>query len=146
MRDYRPGLPGYLPVPGTAARTPGALNAEALWSSERLPPNPSDLTLNLATQMWLKQLPAGFVPEETAARYPRIVNRLARYWETPTMMEGVFDDLLFGKRRKREGFPKVVQAEINNLFQLFQTQRQPSKTRDAPWSLERGLRGHNKFF
>lgn len=138
MRDY-PLITGLSLPPARAAgsTTLARTQDNATWYAARLPPAPSDLTVNLATEMWMKTLPAQVVPAETARRYPRIVNRLARNWEVPQMIEGIFDDLLYAKRRSRKGFPAPVQAEIRALFCLYQARNPRAPGKEDVWYAER---------
>lgn len=86
---------------------------------QRLPESPYDRSLNLAAINWLRALPQSLRPHAIPERYPRIINRLARYWNSPSMLELVFKDLLFAKRSGRKGFPPEVLGEIHALYSHF---------------------------
>lgn len=88
----------------------------------RAPPSPYDNVLLPSTVNWLAKLPADVAPKETAAWFPRIANRLARYWDSVAMMDGVFDELLVDRRGGRRGFPPKVAAELRALYVYFRTQ------------------------
>jgi hypothetical protein len=109
-------------------------------SELRQPPSPSDSRLNAATMGWMRQLPPEIAPVELALRYPRILNRLARYWDVPRMIREYFEDLLFTKRTKRKGFAPPVKAEIIALCNYYQ-HLHPAKSLDL-WD-DVPVRGRN---
>lgn len=78
----------------------------------RQPPSESDRTLNRATLAWLDRLPRDLVPLSLAMRFPRIVNRMARFWDSPKVIDEYLDELLVDRRGKRKGFPKRVLEEL----------------------------------
>jgi hypothetical protein len=92
----------------------------------RQPPSPYDRTLVPATLNWLRGLPDAVSPRETAGWFPRIANRLARYWDSAPMVESIFDELLFERRRGRKGFPPKIQAELRALYAHYRAQRAPA--------------------
>ncbi len=53
----------------------------------RQPSSPYDKTLSLAARAWLGELPQEVAPLSLAKNFPRIVNRLARFWDSPRMVE-----------------------------------------------------------
>jgi hypothetical protein len=91
----------------------------------RQPPSPYDEQLSLSAVAWLKELPAEAVPVVLVNRFPRIVNRLARFWDSPQMIDACFEDLLADPRGKRQGFPDEVLAEIYGLAQYHRGVRKP---------------------
>jgi hypothetical protein len=105
-------------VRDTSARTVGP--------EHRQPPSPYDRTLVPATVNWMRELPATVSPRETASWFPRIVNRLARFWDSPPMAESIFDELLFERRRGRKGFPPKIQAELRSLYSYYRLRSQPA--------------------
>jgi len=114
---------------------PSAVEAERKpvdWNGRRQAPVEYDDSLNIATVAWLKELPNAVLPLETAHRYPRILNRLARYWGVPQMLDTIFEDLLLNERGERMGFPSVIEGEICALFNYYHS-LQPSKKEDV-WS------------
>ena len=138
MRDFPLLYPESFQPP-VLANTPGPVRRDSgmSWTAARVPPAASDQTVNLAAQMWLKSLPEGYAPQETAAAYPRIVNRMARNWDAAPMLEAIFDDLLYAKRRGRKGFPVGVQREIRNLYVLHQSRTAKPAGKGDIWSAER---------
>ena len=102
------------------------------WIGRRHAPVAYDGSLNIATVAWLKQLPNAVVPLETAHRFPRILNRLARYWDSPHMADAIFEDLLLDERGERMGFPSDIEAEICALGNYYRS-LQPTKKEDV-WS------------
>lgn len=104
------------------------------WESKRKPASPYDQTLNAAAGKWLESLPESVRPMELARRFPRIVNRLSRYWDVPAMTSECFDDLLVDKRGGRKGFPPEVLFDLRRLFTYWQTTRRSSGSGDL-WSL-----------
>ena len=95
-----------------AYRSPIRVDGKSL----RQPPSPYDRSLDKSAANWLRELPLPVRPRATVIRFPRIVNRLARYWDTPAVIEATFDDLLVDKRGGRKGFPPEIQTEIRALF------------------------------
>jgi hypothetical protein len=114
------------------------------WDDKRRAPSPYDQTLNAAASKWLETLPETVRPLELSRRFPRIVNKLSRYWDSPAMIAECFDDLLVDKRGGRKGFPPEVQVDLRRLFTYWQTQRRSSASADV-WSLEPGSEGKLKF-
>lgn len=90
----------------------------------RQPPSPYDRVLQPASNNWLRTLPPQSCPSETAAQFPRIINRIARYWESPPMIETIFDELLVDRRRGRKGFPARIQAELRVLYAYYRSLHQ----------------------
>jgi hypothetical protein len=88
---------------------------------QRLPPSPYDRSLVPAAANWLRDLPPAVAPRETAAIFPRIVNRLSRYWDSPPMMDSIFDELLIDRRPGRKGFPAPVLAELRALATYYRS-------------------------
>jgi hypothetical protein len=81
-------------------------------ASMRQPPSPYDKTLSLAALGWLSELALEVAPLALASRFPRIVNRLARFWDSPQMIEAYFEDLLIDRRGNRQGFPPRILNEL----------------------------------
>lgn len=76
---------------------------------------PEGVQLEAAAAQWLSGLPQRLQPRETAARFPHIVNRLAKLWSSPPSCRLYFDDLLMDHRGGRRGFPLKVASEIVGL-------------------------------
>jgi hypothetical protein len=112
-------------------------------ASNRQPASPYDRTVNAAAVRWLGELPDSIRPNQVALRYPRILNRLARFWDTPAMARECFEDLLDAKRPGREGFPPEILAELRVLYTFWQSAR-PSSSGGDLWSAvpERGRKGN----
>ena len=85
----------------------------------RQPESPYDRGLNRSTIAWLKELPQPVLPVALASQYPRIANRLSRFWDSPKMIEECFRELLLDKRGRRKGFPKKVLDELQMLAQYY---------------------------
>jgi hypothetical protein len=85
----------------------------------RQPSSSHDGHLNLSANAWLKELPPDVVPVALANRYPRIVNRLSRFWDSPKMISECFRELLVHRRSGRDGFPEDVLLELFALDQYY---------------------------
>ena len=85
----------------------------------RQAPSPYDRSLNRSTVAWLEELPQSVAPVALAIQFPRIANRLSRFWDSPGMIEEYFRELLVDKRGRRKGFPKNVVAELHALAQYY---------------------------
>lgn len=88
-------------------------------ASMRQPPSPYDAKLSLAAIAWLAELPQEVAPLALASQFPRIANRLSRFWDSPKMMEECFRELLVSRRGKRKGFPPKVLDELCALVQYY---------------------------
>jgi hypothetical protein len=83
--------------------------AEAAFKAMRRAQENGDTQLTTEGQALLSSLDEAVRPQELAARYPRIVNQIARQWRTPTVMDRYFQELLMDTRGSRQGFPlKIV--------------------------------------
>ena len=85
--------------------------------SLRQAPSRYDQALSLAAVAWLGELPQEVAPLALANQFPRIVNRLSRFWDSPRMIESYFEELLVNKRSRRQGFTKKVLDELQALAQ-----------------------------
>ena len=94
----------------------------------RQPQSPYDRSLNRSTIAWLRELPQLLVPVALASQFPRIANRLARFWDAPKMMEQCFVELLVDKRGRRKGFPKKVVDELHMLAQYYRALHEQADT------------------
>jgi len=83
----------------------------------RQPASPYDRFLNRATIAWLDALPREVAPQAIATQFPRIANRLARFWDSPRGLDDYFQQLLHDQRGRRQGFPKDVLDELAALVQ-----------------------------
>lgn len=83
--------------------------------------SPYDGVLNLAAKAWLSELPQELAPLALAQQFPRIVNRLSRFWDSPRMIDEYFRQLLVDRRGKRKGFPQRVLNELYALYEYYRT-------------------------
>jgi hypothetical protein len=90
-------------------------------SHQRQPESPYDRSLNRSTVTWLHELPSEVRPRESTVRFPRILNRLSRYWDSPRMLDEIFAELLVDKRVGRKGFPPAILAEIRALYAHYKS-------------------------
>lgn len=81
----------------------------------RRPVQPSDFHLNSQAEALLGSLPQGVAPVALAERFPRILNKIADTWETPTALMNYLDGLLRDDRGNRQGFPFDVAVDIMHL-------------------------------
>ena len=95
-------LPDPFPDPGS-------------WESVRRPPRHTDQGVTGTTRVWLRKLPIGRRPQALCLAHPRVVNRIAWCWNDALLARQVLDDLLADRRGGREGFPRVIVAELKRL-------------------------------
>lgn len=112
----RPG-----PARGLPSHDPFATLPPAPSASMRQAPSPYDRALNLAAVTWLGELPQEVAPLALARAFPRIVNRLSRFWDSPQMIDALLQELLLDKRGKRKGFPSEVLDELHALLRYHRT-------------------------
>jgi hypothetical protein len=93
--------------------------AEAAFKSMRRPPDVSDTQVTPEGQALLSSLEEAIRPSELAARYPRIVNKIARDWRQPTQLDRYFQDLLMDTRGNRQGFPLKIVMELSTLREHY---------------------------
>ena len=105
-----------------ATITAPALEYRPVAYFHRQPPSPYDRSLDRSAVAWLHALPSVVRPRETPLRFPRIINRLARYWDAPRMADEVFAALLDDRRVGRKGYPPPVHEEICALYAYFRAQ------------------------
>ena len=77
-------------------------------------------TLSSEAHAWVRQLPVPARPLELCNVYPRVANRIARYWNDLAMTDAVFDDLQVDHRGGRKGFPAPVAVELVRLQALHE--------------------------
>jgi len=68
-------------------------------------------------------------PAALASQFPRIANRLARFWDSPRMIDEYMEQLLIPKRSKRKGFPDKVLAELYALSEYHRARRAGAQNR-----------------
>jgi hypothetical protein len=94
----------------------------------RQPESPYDRSLNRSTIAWLRELPRPLIPITLASQFPRIANRLSRFWDSQKMMDECFRELLVDKRGRRKGFPKKVLDELQMLAQYYRSLHEHAET------------------
>jgi hypothetical protein len=99
-------LPAHGPIAYARAEHPAA---------QRQAPSPHDATLNRSAAAWMAELPEQVVPLALAFQFPRIVNRLSRFWDSPRMLDRYFEELLLDQRGRRKGFPEKILIELRAL-------------------------------
>ncbi len=90
-------------------------------ANHRQPASPYDRSLNRSAVAWMDELPRNLAPVALAIQFPRIVNRLSRFWDSPRMIEECFRELLVDKRGRRKGFPKKILEELYALAHYYRT-------------------------
>jgi len=88
-------------------------NATVDWTKFRRA-QPADYLLPLSLR-WLESLAPSVRPLALATKYPRIVNRIASWWDEPAATRVSFDDLVYDRRGKRRGFPPDVYRDLVTL-------------------------------
>lgn len=83
--------------------------------------SPQSTALAESTTRWMAELPQRLQPQETAARFPRVANRLAALWSLPEQCRQCFDELLLDGRGDRQGFPERVAMELAALKNHYET-------------------------
>src|ERR1700752_1511374 len=84
----------------------------------------------------LKQMLKGIdclYPHKTAAKYPRIVEKIAILWGTVGMSR-YFSELLFDERGDREGFPPDVMGELFALSNYHEAMKPSRSALEGAWS------------
>jgi hypothetical protein len=82
--------------------------------------------LSPQASLWLDELPQHLRPRETATRFPRIANHLAKVWSTPQPCRAYFDELLLDARGGRQGFPVAVALELAALKNHYDSAVHPT--------------------
>lgn len=113
--------------------------SQADYAKVRHPQEKDDLELNAAAQAWVASIEESVRPQELAALFPRIVNRMAKLWKAPLQMDRYFEDLLTDNRGTRKGFPLRVLMELSTLKEYYQVKVFPMR-RDV-WGSEEGKKG-----
>jgi hypothetical protein len=73
------------------------------------------VALSAAATQWMAELPQHVRPNQTAARFPRILDKLAGCWPTQSRCRAYFDELLLDQRGDRKGFPERIALELAAL-------------------------------
>src|SRR5215813_10279762 len=74
----------------------------------RRPISADELNLCPEATALLRSLDTPVLPAHLACRFPRVMNRIARLWYRPALLDSYFEDLLIDKRGGRQGFPFAV--------------------------------------
>jgi len=82
---------------------------------------PADEPLSAEVVLWLNELPETVRPMQTCARFPRIVNNIAKAWPQAQQCRALFDDLLLDNRGDRQGFPMDIAFELAALKNYYET-------------------------
>ena len=88
------------------------LMTDSDWIRQRAPQRHRDEELSDDAVEWLAHLPEDFRPGALAARFPRIVNRLAQLWRDPGLVEHYLNELMQPQRAGRQGFAADAVAEL----------------------------------
>jgi hypothetical protein len=120
--------PEYPSAHAIATRDPFRYQRPADPASLRQQASPYDRSLSLATVAWLSELPQEIVPLTLAHHFPRIVNRLARFWDSPRMIDEYLKELLVDRRGKRKGFPPKIADELCRLAEYYRAVHGPENT------------------
>lgn len=105
----------------------------------RRPLQPSDVHLNSQAEALLTSLPPGVAPAALAERFPRILNRIADTWATPSALIDYLDGLLRDDRGNRQGFPFDVAVDIMHLTSHCEsmvkdnTVQRATASKASPW-------------
>lgn len=87
---------------------------------------------------WLSRLPEALRPRACAAKYPRIINKLAALWEVPDKSREYLAELLVDSRGTRKGFAPEIAQEIRAL--RIHKNAEFSKNPEDTWVLEKLIR------
>ncbi|HVL56002.1 MAG TPA: hypothetical protein VM491_05830 [Burkholderiaceae bacterium] len=66
---------------------------------------------------------------QTALRFPWVVQKIQRAWESPRAFDAVMDDLLIDQRGGRRGFPFEVLTELVDLRAWYDAWLKPQGKR-----------------
>jgi hypothetical protein len=83
--------------------------------ARRRPQSDGDRRVSDEALSWMAALPRDRRLMHTMLDYPHVVNSLAQRWSDRTLLSQYFESLLHGKRRRREGFSALSQAELTAL-------------------------------
>jgi hypothetical protein len=72
---------------------------------------------------------------QTALRFPWVVQKVQRAWESPRAFDATMDELLIDNRGSRHGFPFDVLSELVDLRAWYDTWMKPQRSRGlwADW-------------
>jgi len=81
----------------------------------------------------------GEYPTQLAARFPRVLDEIAKRWQT-TELDSYFPQLLLSDRADRQGFPPEVMAEIFMLYNKHEAWKDRRAVGKDIWGDERLLK------
>jgi hypothetical protein len=87
----------------------------------RSEPAPEIHQLTEQAHRFISSLDESVRPNMLAARFPRILNKVAELWRRPSLMDRYFDDLLMDSRGNRQGFPISILLELSTLKEYYHT-------------------------
>ncbi len=93
--------------------------ADAAFQAMRRAPESADMQLTEEGQALMSSLDEAVRPNELAARYPRIVNKIAREWRMPAQVDRYLQELLMDTRGNRQGFPLKIVMELSTLREHY---------------------------
>ena len=94
----------------------------------RKEPSPEQQQLSERARELVSALDESLRPTVLAARYPRILNKVAELWRRPTLMDRYFDELLMDDRGGRQGFPLNILLELTTLKEHYHSAAFPMRT------------------
>ena len=121
--------------------SPKPAAAQQDFSKARHAPDKTDFQMTVEGHALLASIASEARPTQLAAKFPRIVNRMASLWKSPRQMDRYFDDLLTDTRGNRQGFPLAILMELTTLKDYYLTNVFPPTQRGGVWDAEAGPRG-----
>ena len=94
----------------------------------RSPSMPPEQDLNAQARELFSRLDEPLRPILLAARYPRILNKVAELWRRPTLLDCYFEELLMDTRGNRQGFPLSILLELCTLKEHYRSSAFPTRT------------------
>jgi hypothetical protein len=114
--------------------------AQQDFSKVRHAEDKTDFQLTIEGHALLASIASEARPTQLAAKFPRIVNRMAGLWKSPRQMDRYFEDLLTDTRGGRQGFPLGILMELTTLKDYYLTRVYPPTSRGDVWNAESGPR------
>ena len=91
------------------------------WGKRRGAAAADSRELSAGAQALLASLEESVRPKELAAKFPRIVDRMAELWRAPRRMNRYLEQLLTNARTQRRGFSLGILNELTALKDYYQT-------------------------
>ena len=114
--------------------------AKVDFGKRRRAPEKDSPELSAEAQALLASIEESARPNELAAAFPRIVDRMASLWKTPPQMNRYFEQLLTDSRGVvRKGFSLGILMELTTLKDYYQTQ---FPTQHNVWDSAEDAEGH----